>query len=716
MDFKSFKEMLKKIFLALFMVAVIACKAKSRVDTAVDSTHNLKPEAQQNLVASELVKIIESANFKKVKLNDSISSVIFDRYLKQLDEGHNYLLASDVKEFEEYRYSLDDDLREGDLSAMFRMFNVLQKRYEERLRYSLAQVNKPFDFTKNETYTYNREKLPWFKSSQEADEVWTKRVKYDLLNLRLSGTDAAKNAGLLKQRYENLLSQTKKLNNQDAFQVMMDAFTESIDPHTNYFNPENAQRFNEEMARTFEGIGASLQLENEVVKIAGVIPGGPAFKSKKINVNDKIIAVAQGADGEFVDVRGWRLDNTVQKIKGPRGTVVRLKIIPAGQELSAQPKIVSLVREKVVLEDQSAKKKIKTVTSGGKTYKIGIIEVPAFYMDFKAYQAGDPNYKSTTRDVKLIIDTLKRAQVDGIVMDLRTNGGGSLMEAIELTGLFIKTGPVVQVRDPRRTEINADDDPSIIWTGPLGVMVDRFSASASEIFAAAIQDYNRGVIMGTQTYGKGTVQSALDLSRFISTVDELLNKFKGSDKEGTSATAGPKYGQINLTMAKFYRINGSSTQHKGVIPDIQFPMIFPADKYGESSEPSALPFDSIKPSKYAPVANLQPIKPMLVKQHEERMKASPDYKYLLEDIEQFKKRESEASVTLNEAQLKKEREEQEAKTLARDNKRRALQGLPPLKKGEVKPKEENDFVQDESLKIMADFIRFNKAGQFTMVY
>jgi len=716
MDFKSFKEMLKKIFLALFMVAVIACKAKSRVDTAADSTHNLKPEAQQNLVASELVKIIESANFKKVKLNDSISSVIFDRYLKQLDEGHNYLLASDVKEFEEYRYSLDDDLREGDLSAMFRMFNVLQKRYEERLRYSLAQVNKPFDFTKNETYTYNREKLPWFKSSQEADEVWTKRVKYDLLNLRLSGTDAAKNAGLLKQRYENLLSQTKKLNNQDAFQVMMDAFTESIDPHTNYFNPENAQRFNEEMARTFEGIGASLQLENEVVKIAGVIPGGPAFKSKKINVNDKIIAVAQGADGEFVDVRGWRLDNTVQKIKGPRGTLVRLKIIPAGQELSAQPKIVSLVREKVVLEDQSAKKKIKTITSGGKTYKIGIIEVPAFYMDFKAYQAGDPNYKSTTRDVRLIIDTLKRDQVDGIVMDLRTNGGGSLMEAIELTGLFIKTGPVVQVRDPRRVEINADDDPSIIWTGPLGVMVDRFSASASEIFAAAIQDYNRGVIMGTQTYGKGTVQSALDLSRFISTVDELLNKFKGSDKEGTSATAGPKYGQINLTMAKFYRINGSSTQHKGVIPDIQFPMIFPADKYGESSEPSALPFDSIKPSKYAPVANLQPIKPMLVKQHEERMKASSDYKYLLEDIAQFKKRESEASVTLNEVQLKKEREEQEAKTLARDNKRRALQGLPPLKKGEVKPKEENDFVQDESMKIMADFIRFNKAGQFTMVY
>ncbi len=716
MDFKSFKEMLKRIFLALFIVAVIACKANPRVDAAVDSTHNLQPDAKQSLIASELVKIIETANFKKVKIDDSISSVIFDRYIKQLDEGHNYLLAPDVAEFEKYRNTMDDDLRKGDLSTMFRIFNVFQKRYEERLSYSLSQVGNKFDFTKNETYSYNREKLPWFKSQKEADEEWTKRVKYDLLNLRLSGSEEAKNVENLTKRYQNLLSQAKKLNNQDAFQIMMDAFTESIDPHTNYFNPENAQRFNEDMARTFEGIGASLQLENEVVKIAGVIPGGPAFKSKKLNVNDKIIAVAQGADGEFVDVRGWRLDNTVQKIKGPRGTTVRLKIIPAGQELSAQPKIVTLVREKVVLEDQSAKKKIKTVTSGGKTYKIGVIEVPAFYMDFKAYQSGDPNYKSTTRDVRLIIDSLKRQQVDGIVMDLRANGGGSLMEAIELTGLFIKTGPVVQVRYPNRTEVDDDDDPSISWTGPLGVMVDRFSASASEIFAAAIQDYNRGVIMGTQTYGKGTVQSAIDLSRVITTLDEFLNKMKGSDKEEASATQLPKFGQINLTMAKFYRINGSSTQHKGVIPDIQFPMIFPANKYGESAEPSALPFDAIKPSKYTPVANLSAVRTELAKQHEQRMKASAEYKFLLEDIDLFKKREAESTITLNEAQLKKERDEQEARNLVRDNQRRALRGLPPLKKGEVKPKEENDFIQDESLKTMADFIKLNQAGQFTVVY
>jgi carboxyl-terminal processing protease len=718
MDFKSLKEMLKKIFLALFILAFIACAAEPRVVTDVEGSANLKPDPSQSLVARELVKIIEGAHYKKVKVDDSLSSKILDKYISQLDQGRSYLLASDIKSFEKYRLTFDDDLRAGDLTAFFHVFNVFQARYADRLKYSATQVDKPFDFTKNETFTYNREKLPWLESIEASNVLWQKRVKSDLLNLKLSGGDAAKNKETLKTRYKNLLSQTQKLNNEDAFQVIMNSFTETIDPHTNYFIPQRAQAFNEEMSRTFEGIGASLQLENEVIKIAAIVPGGPAFKAKTLHVNDKIIGVAQGKDGEFEDVRGWRLDNSVSKIKGPRGTVVRLKIIPAGQELSSQPKIVTLVRDKVVMEDQSAKKTIKTITEGGKSYKIGVIEVPAFYMNFKDYQAGDPNYKSTTRDVRRILDTLKREKVDGIVIDLRTNGGGSLMEAIELTGLFIKSGPVVQVRNPRSTEVSDDDDPSISWTGPLGVMVDRFSASASEIFAAAIQDYNRGIVMGTQTYGKGTVQSALDLSRYISTVDEFLNKIKTTDKTGkaTTATQGPKFGQINLTIAKFYRINGSSTQHKGVIPDIQFPMIFSADKYGESSEPSALPFDSISPATYTRVADLTPVKSQLIKLHEGRMKESTEYKYLLEDIVEFRRREAENEVTLNEAKLKKEREVQEARNLARDNQRRALKGLPPLKKGEVKKADDYDFIQDESLKTMADFIRLNQAGQFTLVY
>lgn len=748
--------MLNKIFLAFFIVATLACKANLRVNTQVDGSNNLSPEPQQQLIAKEVVKVMENYNYKRVKINDSLSGVIFDSYLKKLDPSRNYLLASDVKEFEQYRTQLDDFLRAGDLSAFFKIFNVFQKRYEERIKFSITQIDQPFDFAKNEVYVYNREKSPWLSSTAEANDLWRKRIKYDLLNLRIAtGTAANKIKGdlklrdnsvneesgnkdtslvksreTLKKRYQNLLSQASKTNSQDAFQIIMDAFTQSVDPHTNYLVPTEAQKFNEEMARSFTGIGATLQLENEVVKIVSIVPGGPAFKAKTLNAGDRIIAVAQGKD-EFVDIIGWRLDNSVQIIKGPKGTTVRLKIIPAGQELSSEPKIIEIVRERIVLEEQSAKKTIKTVVSNGKTYKIGVIDIPGFYLDFKAYQSGDPNYKSTTRDVKLILDTLKQQKVDGIVIDLRSNGGGSLIEAIELTGLFIKTGPVVQVKNMRETEVNQDDDPSIAWTGPLGVMTDRFSASASEIFAAAIQDYGRGVIMGTQTYGKGTVQSAIDMSRFISTVDEIILKTKSSpatnsnsNKTGNKVTVGgassntgaPKYGQINLTMAKFYRVNGSSTQHKGVIPDIQFPMIFPAEKYGESSEPSALPYDMIKPALYSPVANLNPIKPLLIQQHEQRMKASAEYKYLLEDVKQLKKLDEENSVTLNEAQLKKERDEQETINLARTNQRRALQGLPPLKKGEVAPKQDNDFIQDESLKVMADFIRLNETGKYSLRY
>ncbi len=700
--------MLRKLFLGLFIAATLACSADPRVRVEVVGSLNLKPDAQQQVVVKELVEVIENYHYKKVSLNDSISSIIFDNYIKSLDAGRNYFLASDMADFSQYRNTLDDDLKSGDLSVPFYIFNVYQKRYNERLKFAIGQINQPFDFGKDEQYTYNREKLPWFPSDAEANQLWLQRVKYDLLNLKLTGSEAEKNIETLKKRYENLISQSDKTNNQDVFQLLMNAFTESIDPHTNYFVPTRAQEFNEDMARTYEGIGARLQLENEVVKINEIIPGGPAFKAKTLNVNDRIIAVAQGKEGEFVDVIGWRLDNTVSKIKGPKGTLVRLKVIPAGQELSAKPVIIELMRDKIILEDQSAKKTIKNITSGNKTYKIGIIEIPAFYADFAAYRAGDPNYKSTTRDVKLILDSLKAQKVDGVIIDLRSNGGGSLMEAIELTGLFIKTGPVVQVRDQRSIEINEDEDPQLAYDGPLGVLVDRFSASASEIFAGAMQDYGRGVIMGTQTYGKGTVQSSIDVSRLISPKDRLMLMTKEQEENGQNGSVSranaPQFGQINLTMAKFYRVNGSSTQHKGVMPDIQFPMIFPADKYGESSEPAALPWDTVKPSTFSPVSRLDGITSKLLKLHEKRMKTSEEYANLLDDIQEFRKREAENVVSTSEQKLKQEREEQEAKSLARENKRRALRGLPPLKKGEAKPKDDYDFIEEESLRIMADFI------------
>lgn len=732
MDFKTVREMLKRIFAITFTAAVLACTASPKAQKPVDGISNIKPDEQQSLVAKEVVGLIENYNYKKIKLNDSISSIIFDRYIKALDPSKYYFLESDIKEFEANRHSLDDDLRIGDLSTPFYIFNVYLKRYNERVDYSVSQIKNKYDFSQNDTYVYDREKLPWTKSKAELDEIWKKRVKYELVNLKIAGTDEAKNVETLTKRYTNLKSQAAKFNNQDVFQILMDSFTEAIDPHTNYFNPRNAEAFNQEMSRSLEGIGAVLQSENEVTKIASVMPGGPAFKSKKLNAGDKIIAVAQGTDGEFEDIIGWRIDNAVSKIKGPKGTTVRLKVIPSGQELSSKPQIITLVREKIILAEQSAKKIVKTVENDGKPYKIGVIKIPAFYADFKAANAGDPNYKSTTRDVRLLIDTLKNMdKVDAIVVDLRANGGGSLNEAIELSGLFIGKGPVVQVKDYRNSvKVYKDEDNAITWDGPLGVMIDRLSASASEIFAGAIQDYGRGIVMGTQSYGKGTVQSSIDLNSLMnsSMLQKLAALFKKNEDEKKAAKKDlnsptvtivdkngvPQLGQINLTMAKFYRVSGNSTQHKGVIPDVNFPSIYPLDKIGEDTEPSALPFDVVNPSTYNTVYDLNAIKVNLNKLHEKRMTKSLDYKMLKEDIAESKKRENETSVTLNETKLKAEREALEAKSLARLNQVRAEKGLAPLKKGEKTPKQEaSDFIEDESMNIMVDFMKQTESSKLS---
>lgn len=714
MEFKIFKQMLRRILLVTFTAAVLACSAAPKPQQLVDGIANIKPDEQQSLVAKEVVTLIENYNYKKIQLNDSISSLILDRYIKALDPSKYYFLASDIKEFEQFRNSLDDDLRNGDLSAPFYIFNVYLKRYNEWIAFSLQNVKTKFDFNSNDKYVYDREKLPWAVTRAALNEIWQKRLKYEMINLQIAGTSEAKNIETLTKRYQNQKSQVAKVNNQDVFQTLMDAFTESIDPHTNYFNPTNATAFNEDMARSFDGIGARLMVENEVVKISEIIPGGPAFKSKQLNAGDRIVGVAQG-NGEFEDIIGWRIDNSVSKIKGPRGTTVRLKVIPAGQDLSSKPVIIALVREKIVMEEQSAKKTVKTIQSNGKAYKVGIITVPAFYADFKAASAGDPNYKSTTRDVRLLIDSLKnRDKVDAIMMDLRSNGGGSLVEAIDLTGLFIDRGPVVQVRDLKgRIDVSQDTNPGVAWDGPFGVMVDRLSASASEIFAGAIQDYGRGIIMGTQTYGKGTVQSSIDLNKLLNPsmlqrLASLINKT--AVVKGEAPKEAPQLGQINLTMAKFYRVNGSSTQHKGVMPDIVFPSIYPLDKIGEDTEASALPWDVIPRSNFNPVADLSPLKTELVNRHKARMEQSVDYKLLVQDIDDMQKRDKETSIVLNQAKLKAERDSLETKSLERTNLIRTSRGLAPLKKGEKLKKEETyDFIEDESLKVIVDMIEMKKA-------
>ncbi|NGM73091.1 tail-specific protease [Sphingobacterium sp. SGL-16] len=705
--------MFKNFLVCLAFISVVACGSKPRV-AIEEGGLSLKPSLQHEIIAKEVVGILENYSYKKVAASDSISNIVYDNLIKSLDEGKNYFLQSEIDEFGQYRNTISQDFRNGDLSSAFHIFNTYNKRALEVLQYALSQVDAPHDFNKEENYINYRDKQNWFTSDAELKEQWRKRVKFDLLNLKLTTAEGkdemAKHKETLKKRYNNLISQAKQTNSNDAFQLIMSAYTNAIDPHTTYYNPSFAQRFNEDMSNTLEGIGARLQMENEMVTIKEIIAGGPAFKDKTLKMDDRIIGVAQG-NGEFEDIIGWRLDAAVAKIKGPKGTVVRLKILPAGAELSAQPTIVKLTREKIVIEEESAKRSIKTVKGDdGKNYRVGVITLPKFYIDFEAYRKRDPNYKSTTRDVRLLLDSLNKENVDAVVLDLRNNGGGSLQEAIELTGLFIEKGPVVQVKDTRnQIEVHQDEDSSVAWKGPFGVIINRYSASASEIFAGAIQDYGRGIILGSTSYGKGTVQSAVDMSRFISSVNKLKLKAAG-EKDADTPNGAPEFGQINVTIAKFYRINGSSTQHKGVDPDITFPTQFTAEKYGESSEPAALPWDQIRSTNYNKVSDLSSIKSQLAAKHENRMKNSAEYKFLLEDIEEFTKAMNTTStINLNEGKLKKEREDNKTKNRTRLNKLLELHNMPLWKEGQPQPKVEFDFILDESLNVMKDFIKLKNS-------
>ncbi|WP_442591295.1 carboxy terminal-processing peptidase [Pedobacter sp. AW31-3R] len=683
--------MFKKISSLLSLTAVLACTVPVAL-AAKSDPQDLKPDENQNKVSRIVVKMITESNYKKIELNDSISILIFDRYLKTIDGTRSYLMAADIEGFNAFKTRLDDDLKAGELNDAFYMFNTYQKRYRERWEYALSLLKTNIDLVKKESYTYNRKDLPFVKTDAEMNAIWAKRVKYDLLNLKLASADMAKNKETLKKRYQNFLDQSAKLTNQDVFQVFMNAFTGSVDPHTNYFTPAKTADYEIQMARSLEGIGATLASENEYVTIKTITTGGPAYKTRRFNTDDRIIAVAQGRDGEFQDIVGWRLDNAIALIRGAKGSLVRLKILPKGKSISDAPIIIDVVRAKIILEEMSAKKEVKTYTSNGRTVKIGVINIPSFYIDVADYQSGNPNYKSTTRDVKLILDTLKAMKVDGVVIDLRENGGGSLQEAISLTGLFIKNGPVVQVRDTRgEIRVEKDEDPSVAYAGPMAVLVDRFSASASEIFSGAIQDYGRGVILGTQTYGKGTVQTPVGL-------DRMLNK-------GNNDASAGVLGQLNLTIGKFYRINGSSTQHMGVSPDIVLPSLIPISKYGEDTEPAALPWDTIGRSNYVPIGSFAEAIPLLSQLHKERAKNNSAYGYFSAFEAELNRNEALTTLVLGEQELKKQRESDELKTLQRDNLLRKAMGLPALKKGQLKGKtDELDFAKKEAGQILADYI------------
>lgn len=607
-------------------------------------TATLKAKKVYGREAKVISLLLDNYHFRKIGFNDSISSVVFDAYVRSLDPSRTYFFDYDVKSFEPYRLKIDDLIQEENVDVAFTIYSVFKKRYLAQMDYVLnTLINQNFDYTTDEFYDADRDNAPWAKSQNELNEIWRKVIKSQALSLKLSGKKPEEISQTLKTRYERYQKSIVQFNSEDVFGIFMNAITESYDPHTNYLSPKASDLFKQSMSLSLEGIGARLQSDNEYTKVFEIIAGGPAEKSNKIHVNDMITAVAQGDDGAMVDVIGWRLDDVVKLIKGPKGTVVRIQILPAATGLNGAPEIIRLVRDKIKLEDQAAKKSTMHYSQNGKDTKLGVITLPNFYMDFEAYSKHDPTYKSTTKDVRRLIKELQAEGVDGLVIDLRNNGGGSLMEAIDLTGLFIKNGPVVQVRNPdNRVEQGVDDDNELLYDGPLVVLTNRFSASASEIFAGAIQDYGRGVIVGESTFGKGTVQRVLELKPYV--------------------PASEPVGDLKITFQKFYRVSGSSTQHKGVTPDIQLPSAYDADKFGESANKTALPWDMIKKASYQKTNNVNEKLLAQVRQnYKNRLNMDPKLKQYMADMDELHSSFAQTKVSLNEAVRRKEMEEAELK-------------------------------------------------------
>jgi carboxyl-terminal processing protease len=611
-------------------------------ETVKNSYSELQPETQHKRVTQLLAHLLSKNHYKKLPLDDSLSSDVFDRYLEKLDYNRAHFLKSDIESFEKYRYQFDDFLLAGHLAPAYEIFNVYQKRFDSHLKYTENRITQPFDFTRDEYLMIKREDAPWALNDQELQEVWRKRIKYQALDLKLAGKDSAGIIETLEKRHENLARRMSQYQSEDVYQLFMNSFSESYDPHTTYFSPKNFDNFKIAMSQSFEGIGARLTTRGEHTIVVEIITGGPADKSQDLHPNDKITAVGQGDDEELVDVIGWRIDDVVQLIRGKKSTAVRLQLIRADDTEDAPRDTLALVREKVNIEDQTAKSKLIEIEHEGRQFTFGVIDLPTFYSDFEGMRKGLKDYNSTTRDVKNLILEMDHSKVNGIIIDLRGNGGGFLNEAIDLTGLFIEKGPVVQVKNSTgKVDVEWDTDPSVIYDGPLAVLVDRISASASEIFAAAIQDYNRGIIIGAQTFGKGTVQNAIDLNRFMK--------------------SDPKLGQIKMTIAKFYRINGGSTQHVGVIPDVAFPSRYAHMDIGESSQPNALLWDQIKPVKYDLYGNIDAYIPNLVAGFHSRTSQNEEYEELLESIEKMRENQERTKISLNENQRREEREKNKEK-------------------------------------------------------
>ncbi|MDF7680905.1 carboxy terminal-processing peptidase [Enterobacteriaceae bacterium ESL0689] len=645
--------------------------------TDVDQLPVLQEQVQHATVSERITSRFTHSHYRQFDLDSAFSAKIFDRYLNLLDYSHNVLLASDIVQFSAHKNQIGDELRTGKLDVFYDLYNLGQKRRFERYQYALEVLRRPMDFSGNESFNLDRSKSPWPKDKAELNALWDDKVKFDQLSLKLTGKDDNEIRNTLTRRYKSAIRRLTQSSSEDVFSLIMTSFAREIDPHTNYLSPRSTEQFNTAMSLSLEGIGAILNMDDDYTVINSLVAGGPAAKSKSISIGDRIVGVGQSGKN-MVDVIGWRIDDVVALIKGPKGSKVRLEILPAGKGMKTR--IVTLVRERIRLEDRAVKMSVKTV--GGE--KVGVLDIPGFYVGL-------------TNDVKVQLQKLAKQNVNSIIIDLRSNGGGALTEAVSLSGLFIPAGPIVQVRDNNgKIREDRDTDGVIYYKGPLVVLVDRFSASASEIFAAAMQDYGRGLIVGESTFGKGTVQQYRSLSRIY---DQML----GPD--------WPELGSVQYTIQKFYRINGGSTQRKGVTPDIMMPTGSEERETGEQYEDNALPWDSINAANYTKIGDFKLLVPVLQKQHDERIAKDPEFQYIMKDIAKYNTmKDKHYIVSLNYIQREKENESEDATRLMRVNDRLQRHGHPPLKRLEDLPKDyrDPDPYLDETVQIALDLARLEK--------
>ena len=689
--------------LPLFLLVPLAlAPAKTVVDPA-----SLKSNDLQDQAALWATRFLTKYHYKRVPLDDQMSERILDRYIDGLDSEKLYFIKSDVDSFASYKASLDDAIYDMKLDPPFEIFRRYVARVSERTAFARAQLEKGFDFTVDESYDIDREDATWSTTTAELDDLWRKRVKNDWLRLKLSGKKDDEIKKVLEKRYRSFDDRIAELDGEDVFQTFMNAYATAIEPHTGFLGPRASENFSISMRLSLEGIGAVLQRDDDYTVVRTIVKGGPADKQGTLKVGDRIIGVGT-PDKAAQDVIGWRLDDVVDMVRGPKGSTVLLDVIPATAGTDTKPIQVAIVRDMVQLEEQAAKKAIIDVPDGNAMRKIGVISLPTFYHDFEGRRRGDPNYRSSTRDVAKLLGELKNEGVEGVVIDLRENGGGSLTEATQLSGLFIDKGPVVQVRDAQgKVQLEADTEAGVAWDGPLAVLVNRSSASASEIFAAAMQDYGRALVIGETTFGKGTVQNLID-----------LDTMAGNDV--------PKFGQLKLTIAQFFRVNGGSTQHRGVVPDVAFPDTWDPKEYGESALENALPWTSITPADYTGAGNFRALTPMLTQRHEARVAKDREFQYWLEDLAEYRKLRKMTELSLVEAERKAERDAQEKKRKAREAERTALglegrnnepvldDGLDAAEKarqeilaGEEKEKEDEkpDSLATEAAHVLADAIK-----------